>query len=326
MTHLKTPLTTLAWAVGMALVTLSGAAVAVPVLTADTTASANGVPGTPSGTVTVPYVNSSTSKSDPAGNGYAYSFASDSGAYAVSSNAQGIATATASATYLQTMTNTSTRALRYSMSFHIYSGFMSTSLNGSAVLTGSEFLRALYSAEVSVNGSSKFFSKAIVERTATGVTETKTGDDLNPADVTNDGEYSWSNAYYTVDLGLVAAGGSIDVLATLHDETSSNVGTYTFDNGNCCDPYGCPTSIPGSTASEGGESSNAAYGGNCGTGTDFKGLATAFYGDPIEFGTSPDATRFTISAVNDVPEPGMFGLAFLALGSAAWVTRRRRQG
>jgi len=325
MNNLKAPLSPLAWAVGAALASLSGAVLAVPVLTAGTTASADGVPGIPSGTGSPSYVNSTTSQSNAAGDGSAYSFASDSGAYAVSSSAQGIATATASATYLQTMMNTSSRTLRYSMSFHIYSGFISTSLNGSAVLTGSEFLKALYSAEVSVNGSSKFFSKAVVERTESGVTETKTGANLNPADVTNDGNYSWSDAYYTVDLGLVAAGGSIDVLATLHDETSSNVGVYTFDGGGCCE-YG----YGGCNTSE--QSVTAAYGGGCNT---YEGQSRAFYGDPINFDSSFDAEppvngMFTISAVdangNDVPEPGMFGLAFLALGSAAWVTRRRRQG
>ena len=331
MSKLNTPLSQLAWAISAALLTFSAGANAVVVLTADTTASTNGNAITPSNNSSAGYVSSYANGSEPLGYAYGYSFARDSGAYAVSSNAKGIATATATTSFGQSITNDSGSAQHYSMSFHIYHGFMSTALNGNATLVNAEFLQAIYSANISVNGSNVFTSSATVRRDASGTSGSKAGVDLNAADSAADGDLTWTDSYYTIDLGTVANGGTINVLASLADETSSNVGSYTFDNGNCCDPYGCPTSAPNGTSSKGNSSANSFYGGECGPRTDYKGLAYAFYGDPIDFSNSANADAptgglFTISATSDVPEPGMFGLAFLALGAAGWAGRRRRQG
>ncbi len=331
MSKLNTPLSQLAWAVGAALLTFSAGANAVVVLAAASTASTNGNAAAPSNFSSTEYVSSYANGGELLGNAYGYSFARDSGAYAVSSNAEGIATATATTSFGQSITNDTGRDRRYSMSFHIYHGYMSTSLNGSATLVGTEFLQALYSANISVNGSNVFTSSAMVRRDVNGASGSKSGIDLNAADSASDGDLSWNDSYYTVDLGTVANGGTIEVLAMLADETSSNVGTYTFDNGNCCSAYGCPTSVPGSTASKTGASSTAVYGGECGSGTDYKGIARAFYGDPIDFFSSASADApldgaFTITAVNDVPEPAALGLTALALGAAGWAGRRRRQG
>lgn len=326
MNKLNTTPSRLAAAIGAALLTCGAGANAAVVLTADTTASISGVAITPTSSSSSPdYVNSYASGSAALGEAYGYSFARDSGAYAVSSNAAGIATATATTSFGQSITNDTGRDRRFSMSFHIYHGYMSTGLNGDATLVGTEFLQALYSANISVNGSNVFTSSATVRRDASGTSGSKSGVDLNAADSAADGDLSWTDSYYTIDLGMVANGGTIDVLALLADETSSNVGVYNFDNGGCCGFYGCATSEPASPSAKGQSTTTVTNVSECAS---FKGQAYAFYGDPIEFGTSPDASPFTISAVNDsndVPEPGMFGLAFMALGAAGWAGRRRQQ-
>ena len=324
MSKLNIPLSHLARAIGAALLTISAGANAAVVLTAGAEASTNGNAATPSNTSSTGYVSSSANGSETLGYAYGYSFARDSGAYAVSSQAKGIATAKATTSYGQSITNGSGSAQHYSMSFHIYHGFMSTALNGSAALVGTEFLQALYSANISVNGSNVFTSSATVRRDVGGTSGSKSGVDLNAADSAADGDLSWTDSYYTIDLGTVASGGTIDVLALLADETSSNVGVYTFDSGCCSYGYGCNSSAPGNTLGKGAASTSSAIG--CGPRSDFKGTARAFYGDPIQFDTSPNATPFDISGANDVPEPGVFALAVMALGAAGWAGRRRRQG
>ena len=332
MSKLNTPLSRLAWAIGAALLTFSAGANAVVVLTADTTASTNGNAITPVNSSGPGYVNSYANGSGSLGYSYGYSFARDNGAYAVSSNAKGIATATATTSFGQSITNDSGSAQHYSMNFHIYHGFLSTALNGNAVLSGTEFLKAIYSANISVNGSNVFTSSAMVKRDANSTSGSKTGVDLNAADSASDGALAWNDSYYTIDLGTVASGGTINVLASLADETSSNVGTYTFDHGGCCSyGYGCYGSTP--LADKSGLSSTDIAVAPCNT-TDFKGSATAFYGDPINFNNAANAEAppnglFAISATSatsDVPEPGVYGLIFLALGAAGWAGRRRRQG
>ncbi|CAN5271875.1 hypothetical protein BH11PSE10_BH11PSE10_18830 [soil metagenome] len=324
------PLSQVAAAVGAVLISLSsGASADAVVLTADTTASASGVNATPVPSSAAGYVGSSANQGNTLGQGYGYSFARDNGAYAVSANATGIATATAAASFMQSLINSSGMTQHYSMSFHIYHGYMSTALSSGASLSGAEFLKSQYMAAVSVNGSTVFDSSATVIRNATGSLGSKSGVDLNPGDDATDGELSWSDLYYTIDLGNVASGGSINVLASLKDETSSNVGTYTFDGGCCSDGYGCPTSEPGQPSGKGGGNSvSVAIG--CTT-SGFKGQASAFYGDPIDFFASagadaPPNGAFIITASDvrtDVPEPGALGLTALALGAAGWVGRRR---
>ena len=318
--------TRIALAVGAVLMAAAGSAVAVPMLTAASSASANNVPGIESTSSSAGYVGSSTSASATAGNGSGYAFSRSNGAYAVSSSGQGIGTGSAATSFATSITNSSGSALNYSMSFHIYGGSISTYLNNSASLTGTESLLATYMAEIKVGGTSVFSSGATVKRDASGIiTETKVGTvDLNPSDTTADGYFSWSGGWYTVDLGTVASGASIDVLASLTDATQSNVGSYTFDAGCCDGYYGCPVLARSSDSLR-----SVAFAIGCQF-TGFKGGASAFYGDPINFSSSPTVgppaggTQFGVTT-SSVPEPGAYGLVALALGAAGLASRRRRQ-
>ena len=303
----------------------AGSAVAVPMLTAASTASANNVFAAPSSSSTAVYAGSSSYAAATAGNGSGYAFSRSNGAYAVSSSGQGIGTGSAATSFATSITNSSGSALNYSMSFHIYGGSISTYLNNSASLTGTESLLATYMAEIKVGGTSVFSSGATVKRDASGITGTKVGTvDLNPGNTAADGNFSWSGGWYTVDLGTVASGASIDVLASLTDATQSNVGSYTFDAGCCDGYYGCPVLARSSDSLR-----SVAFAIGCQF-TGFKGGASAFYGDPINFSSSPTVgppaggTQFGVTT-SSVPEPGAYGLVALALGAAGLASRRRRQ-
>ena len=325
MSKLKTNRSPAALAVGAAIWALGNAAAADPVvLSANSIASAGGSNATTISSSYSGYEGSRASLSNALGNGSAYSFSNVGGAYAVRSDASGEASGRAAASFAQLLTNTSGMTQHYTMSFHIYGGYMSSYLNGSALLTGTEFLTASYLADISVNGNNVFHSAATIRRDAVGTSGSTEGTVLNAFDDVTDGNYSWGGDYFTVDLGTVLDGGTINVVASLSNESASNVGTYVFDDGGS--GYGCY----GQTGATGGGrdgNSTAAYGGDA---SFFKGRANAFYGDPIDFNSSNDTTPgpagglFVLNAVNDVPEPSMFGLAFLALGAAGWAGRRRR--
>ena len=318
----------MALAIGTLLMIAAGSAVADPIIGAGSSASANDVAGTELiNTANTGYISSSTSANAALlGNGLGYGFSRTSGAYAVSSTAEGIATGSAAASFRNTVSNTSGAAQRYSMSFHVYGGSISTFLNGNATLVGPENLLATFMASIKVNGTTVFSSGATVARTAGGTSGTKTGTfDLNPLDTAGDGDFFWGGGWYDVDLGIVDSGASIEVLAELTDSSASNVGTYTFDSG-CCDSfYGCET---GNEITRAGPTADLVSG-VCTT-TGFKGAARAFYGDPISFAFSTEAgpplggTQFALTATSVVPEPSAYGLVALALGAAGLVSRRRR--
>jgi len=296
-----------------------GLANAALVLGAGSAASANNVAATPAPftQLSPPYVNSSSNLSSAAGNGQGFAFANGNGVYAVRSDAQGIGSGAANASLLANFLNNTLVAQQYSLSFRIYAGAIDTTIAQDAVLTVGERLRSSYSASVKVNNISVFSSSAFVERTAGGIAHGKTGTDLNSGDDGSDGFYNWAGAFYTVDLGIVAAGGSIAVLAEVDDMAFADVGTYSFagGGGGGYDGYGA-VCTPNETDDP------------C---RRFKGSAGAFYGDPVEVSGQPGATSnpapfvVTNRPANDVPEPGSIALIGAALGAAALASRRRRR-
>lgn len=303
---------------------------ASPVLTASSIAQ---VPGTtdapPAGTPQTGYTNSFSNASDAAGSSSAYSFASQYGAYAVSSDATGKSSAAAAASLLYTLTNNTGVAQTYTMSFYIYGGSISTYLGAGAMLTDSESLLASYAARIKVGGIEKFSSSASLTRTDAGVALARAGTILAGADTdTDDGDYYWSGSSYSIEIGTLAAGESIDVLAEVSDASFANVGTYDFSSGGGYGGYGgygCYAS-PQNTATDVPQISALAVVAESGC---FKGSSRTFYGDPLDFGSQTGIDNppisFSSTPANGVPEPGsaaLAGLALLGLGAL----RRRRQG
>lgn len=279
--------------------------------------------GTPSSYVDTGYINSNTWANDATGYASGYAFANVGGSYAVSSFAEGIGNSSAHAQFANRFYNTSGVAQHYTLSFRIYGGSISADDHGYRPLDSGEFLTSSYAAsvKVSLNGGAQntaFSSAATITRNDSGVSLVRSGTVLNGADdpVTDiaDGDYAWSNAYYSVDLGVVAAGSYIDVLAEVDNSAAANVGVYNFSGSECGygdgygDGYGC-------------------YGSN------YVGQAGSFYGDPLGLNTiplldgDPDNLVLTANAVTqDLPEPASLALVGLAVGAAGVARRKRRQG
>ena len=305
--------TLMALAAMASLLGYTGITFALPVVDAASSASTQTVTAVPVDGTSPGYANSQSNATDTTGQGSGYAFASGNGAYAVSSRADGMADGTAYASFLTTIVNDTGVAQSYSLSFHIYGGYIEAMLNSGATLVDPESLLASYGASVKVNGNSVFESSATIARDTGGIVLTKSGADLNPGDDGSDGSYSWGGAYYTIDLGVVAAGDSIAVLAEVDDTAFADVGSYDFGGGS---GYGgCGYGSAEATAI----GTFAATTGDC-----FKGYASAFYGDPSELTGQPFPGFNITGTPRGIPEPATLALAALALGAAGAAGRRRQ--
>jgi hypothetical protein len=287
-------------------------------LGATSQASASGSFGVPVDSNSPGFVYNSTNINNTGGSGYGFGFANQTGAYAVSSYTSGIGTGQASASLLYSILNDSALTQSLSMRFKIYGGYISTNLARDQVLAGNESLSASYSASIKVDGNSRFSSSASIFQNIGGVLFNKAGVDLSKGnDDGSDGIYQWGSDYITIELGDVASGRSVNVLAELSDSSASNVGTYIFDcGGGGYDGY------------EGYNTARTFAAAAVTSCTNFKGSTSAFYGDPASLnattGSLDPAITFKLSAVSTtVPLPGTLALGLMGL--AALVASRRKQ-
>ena len=292
-------------------------ATAAPVVTvaADSAATANAIAGTTTLYNNAGYAGSGTSIVNAVGDGQGSGWASTGGAYAVRAAASGKATGQSHAQFKYLLTNDSGVAQNFTMSFHIYGGSIGTSVN-SAFIAG-ETVQSDYLATVTVGGLTKFSSQASISRGVGGIAFNSSGTALS-MDSTADGVYSWSNQYQNIDLGLLAAGATLEIYSDVSTGATANVGTYT--TGNC----GYPTNASlaaGNSFSSGGDSFS--FGGfNC-----FKGSGNAFYGDPTTIGGTPTGgIPSFFSGSSAVPEPGSLALVGLGLLGASLMRKRKMAG
>lgn len=260
-------------------------------------------------------VSASSALSTPTGRTNGSTFANPSGAYAVSTYSTGgvvgqptASEALSNLTFL--LSNNTSSAQNFSLTLKIYGGSMSTQLNDPAGLTGQEFMRTGYEAKVTrANDTANplFASAAWLERTASSLGFGRSGTTLTGAPSISDAallqSYSWNTDFYTIDLGTVAAGGFMQIDASLYGFSRSALGLY----GSC---GSAETDSP--TLQQANSEGSAC----------FNGEARQFYGDPLG-GQGLGTFSFSAQTVaNNVPEPGSLLLAGAALG-AAGLSRRR---
>lgn len=140
-------------------------------------------------------------------NAVLHSYGSDTGNFGSRSSGNGLYDVTGSFRIRQTITNNTAVAQTANFSFYITPGYLANNI-GSA-LSGSEFVTAGLTFDVRRNGSSVWGSSAILSSNATATTFATTGDATL---------YAGSGAYYSVngvsrsvDLGVIAAGDSIEL-------------------------------------------------------------------------------------------------------------------
>lgn len=324
---------------------LAGAAQAAPILGASSSASVTAGAATPSTYTDAGYTGSYSSATDAEGNAYGNGFAKSNGAYAVGSSADGKGKSAGTASIQTSVTNNSGVAQQYSMSFYIYGGSINSyQYFGAPALGAGEFTTASFLASIKVNNTVAFSAGGTVFRNEAGTSGSLTGTDLsNGFDDVTDGSFSWGGQYHTIDLGVIAAGATVDVLAELSQQSESNVGTYTYTyDVGCCNSYGdgygyggCEFNFP--TLALAAFNVEVPGDGQCTqTQTGFKAGANGFYGDPFTFTGSPQGGTGAAAVLNQlnitstpvtqaVPEPGALGLAALGLLAAGAAAQRRRQ-
>jgi PEP-CTERM motif len=296
-------------------------AVITQTLNSSSQASAGGPLVAPVVSISPGFTSSSSAITNTVGNGSGSSFANQYGAYAVSSNVAGLATGSGQASILYSILNDSASTQNLSLTFKIYGGGISTSLASGQFLTGLETVKTSYTASISANGVSKFSSSASITQSASGIASSKSGTDLASGDNGDDGAYSWGTQFFTVQVNDVLAGGVVDILALLNQESSSNVGSYTYDCPIFTDTgYGQRLTELADTAAA---ATPAAQ-----TCTDFKSTARGFYGDPIAITSTTAASQpafaFSFSpASTSVPVPGSLALGGLGLAAMAVLRRRK---
>lgn len=246
--------------------------------------------------------------------GYArsWSYADTGGTYYVKDSAAGQASSSSSSILQYTVTNTSTSDMAFTMSLHVFEGYLLSQAYGGSFDTG-EYIRSGYSLQVLAEGVNVFNSSAELNTTGTGSVLTLGGTRLTDlGDDAADKRYEWLADDYSVLLGVIAAGESKTVVTTATGWADAVVGIYETSDWPYLLTQGCHV-IDTPTCAE--------------------GEGTAVFGDPASFDAAdPDPATmwvsFTATAVSPshaVTEPGSLSLLGLGLGVAGWLGNRRQR-
>jgi len=222
---------------------------------------------------------------DSSGNSIFYhSSGNQAGSFRTSASGAGTYDLTSSITYVDTVMNTSGSAQNYTFDFNIAAGQLSVSGEPNIA----EFVRANYSINIFVNGSSVFSSAAAIslDNTVTSFN----GDSVLSGTLAADGRsYSWSDYFGSIDLGPYAAGESLTFEYIMT--------TRAYGNAFADASFGCGIEC-GEVSPEG---------------------STARIGDPINLS---GIGGFTTSPVTSVPEAS--SLLLLTLGLTGLGFRRKK--
>jgi len=233
-------------------------------------------------------------------NGTSSAFATTQGAYhlngyATGKYSQGAPLSSTADTALSfSFTNDTGFAQAFNLKFKVLGGSLDALLrDGTTALSDTESVAASYDAMIKVNGVSRFESHAVLGRDQSGLSLNQSGVSLS-SDDGSDGRFSWGIYSQVIDLGILAAGQSVTIDASMFLSASSQ--TEWADNIHDVEDFSCD-------------------------GTVFRGCGRATIGDPFAINTfvfEPAA-----QGGGNVPEPGTLMLA--GLGMVTALLRRRKR-
>lgn len=241
----------------------------------------------------------------------------------------------------QTVFNTTGSALHYFYTFTLTGGEISAS--ATTPFAAGQFADASYAANILVNGVSLFQTNAQVTMDSTGQSLIAGGTNIftsGPSSCLSSAfcGVSWNTQTFTLDLGILAAGASLDLSYDLTTGASGNSPVLSAPTVQTYDPYIYVDSTTGNTVYDCTGGYGDGYGSLTGiydstpgsptfglcVDTSFQGAApvgssVARFGDP-DFLSSQPIGNLPIT----VPEPGTIALLGAGLAGVAAIRRRRK--
>ncbi len=235
--------------------------------------------------------------------------AADGSSFGSRSSADGLdAASDGTFTFMDTFTNTTGSASLFDFVFTVIPGEVFVSEFDSSVTPGaSDDLSAGYVLDINVGGSDAFDSAVTISNDSSGITQTRTGIDLNTGlpfspGTTSDNSYMWDEFVGSVSLGLLQPGDSVDIDYTL--STTAEVAVYVAGT------FACGGGFDGEGGGELVLTIDEPGFGGC--------SAIARIGDPLPGQTGGNSFHFA-----PVPAPAGLGLILLGIAGVGFARRAR---